>query len=197
MTNERLDDLAAKLWAQHREALEFLVERSPQGGAGIFGRLYEAREQLATEFSAAAETQLVLDDTTRNNIRFAVPEWDTIPEMLSATGWTASNRLLLLELAPSGDRNSIRLRFVLGVGDQKTRERFYGLLQAAGLKSNRRQITTSWTRIATETLVSKLDESEQDPDEILQAVIRKASAYVKREIPKATVALRSAMAQKP
>lgn len=45
LPNDRLDDLAAKLWSQHREALQFLMERSPQGGAGIFGRLYEDRKR--------------------------------------------------------------------------------------------------------------------------------------------------------
>jgi hypothetical protein len=197
LPNERLDDLAAKLWDQHREALLFLMDRSPQGGSGIFGRLYEQREQLARDMSAAAGTTVVLDDSTRTILRFAVPAWDTVPNMLSATGWTGSKRVILIELAPSNGRDAIRMRFVLGPADPTIRQLFYLLLEKGGLKSKRQQITTAWTRIANETLVAKLNESEQDPDTLTADVVRKAIAYMVREVPKATAALRLESGEAP
>lgn len=192
LSNDRLDDLAAKLWSQHREALEFLMERSPKGRSGVFGRLYEEREQLAAELTKAAKTKVVPDDSTRTIIRFAVPEWDTIPHMLSAIDWTESKRLLLLELALNDD--DINLRFVLGKGDPTIREQFYRHLEEAKLQSRRQQLSRAWTRIATETLVSRISESEQEPDDIFQKVIERASKYVDRKVPQATKALH-AMAQ--
>lgn len=193
LPNDRLDDLAAKLWSQHREALLFLMERSPQGGAGIFGRLYDAREELAHTLSTAARVPVVLDDSTRTNIRFAIPAWDMYPNMLKATGWTASNRLLLLELAPDGDRNAIRMRFVIGQGDPAARKQLYGTLDAGGLKSKRTKITDTWTRLATETLVDKLDESEEDPDLIYERVVAKLASFGARMVPKADSALKAAV----
>lgn len=191
LPNDRLDDLAAKLWSQHREALQFLMERSPEGGAGIFGRLYEEREALANRLSEQVGMAVVLDDSTRTNIRFAVPAWDSYPNMLTAADWTASNRLLLLELAPDGDRNAIRVRFVIGQGDPAVRQKLYSALDSAGLKSRRTKITDTWTRLATETLISKLDESEEDPDTVYTQVIERLGSYVARTVPKADAALKA------
>ena len=191
LPNDRLDDLAAKLWSQHREALQFLMERSPQSGAGIFGRLYEDREVLAKRLSEEAEIPIVLDDSTRTNIRFAVPGWDRFPNMLTAENWTASNRLLLLELAPDGDRNAIRVRFVIGQGNPAVRQKLYGVLDSAGLKSKRTKITDTWTRLASETLVSKLDQSDEDPDIVYQQVVEKLASYGARMVPRADAALKA------
>ena len=81
------------------------------------------------------------------------------PNMLTAENWTASKRLLLLELAPDGDRNAIHVRFVIGQGNPAVRKKIYGDLDSVGLKSKRTKITDTWTRLATDTLASKLDRS--------------------------------------
>ncbi|MEJ7776799.1 MAG: PD-(D/E)XK nuclease family protein [Sphingomicrobium sp.] len=187
LPNERLDELAAKLWSQHREALAFLMERSPQGGAGIYGRLFEEKAALASKISEAAGLPVVLDDCTRTNIRFAVPRWDKVRNMCTAVDWTASNRILLLELAASNDRKSISMRLVIGQGDRTVRQQIYAVLERAGLKSGRKQITDTWTRIATE--VTKLDENEEDVDLSYEKVIEKIMGYCTRVLPKADAAL--------
>ncbi|KYC32361.1 hypothetical protein A0J57_10555 [Sphingobium sp. 22B] len=189
LPNDRLEEYAAKLWSQHREALEFLMERSPQGGAGVFGLLYERREELARMLSEAAGVSVVLDDSTRGNIRFAVPRWDGYPDMLTAIRWTSSNRLLLLELAPDGDRNAIRMRFVIGQGDPAIRQKLYAVLEQFGITSRRKTITSAWTRLQTETLVSKLNDSEEDQEVIVEQVIKKVIAYGKSVVPKVDAAL--------
>ena len=190
LPDDRLDDFAAKLWSQHREALEFLMERNPQGGAGVFGRLYDARNELAEILTEAARVPVVLDDCTRGTIRFAVPAWDERPEMLTAIGWTSSKRLLLLELAPDGDRNAIRIRFVIGQGNSDARQRLHSFLDAVGLKSSRKTITKSWTRLATETLATKLNETDEDPEAVYNQLRAKIAAYGKATIPKADEAFR-------
>lgn len=111
--------------------------------------------------------------------------------MLTAENWTASNRLLLLELAPDKDRNAIRVRFVIGQGNPAVRQKLYGVLDSAGLKSKRTKITDTWTRLATETLVSKLDQSDEDPDTVYQQVVEKLASYSARMVPKADAALRA------
>jgi hypothetical protein len=184
LQNERLEELAAKIWSQHREALEFLIEKRPDNGDGIFGLLYQDRAQLAEIMSDAAQTAVVLDDSTRTNIRFAVPAWDSFPGLLTGRNWTASNRLLLLELAPSGDRRSVRLRFVIGSGDANARKKVYSALESAGVaKRGRRQFTDTWTRLATETLARELDDPDLDQSEVLDTIRLGMANYAKSYIP--------------
>lgn len=184
LQNERLEELAARLWSQHREALEFLMEQQPERADGVFGLLYEHRAELAQLMSEASGTTVVLDDSTRNNIRFAVPSWDQYNCVLRGRDWTSSNRLLLIELAPSGDKRSVRMRFVIGSGDQEARRAIYDALDQAGLtKRGRRQFTGTWTRLATETLMRELDEPDADPQEALENIKAAVCKYAKTYIP--------------
>ncbi|WCT80241.1 PD-(D/E)XK nuclease family protein [Novosphingobium humi] len=179
LPNARLDDLAAKLWSQHREALEFLMERSPQVGGGIFGRLYDARKTLAQSLATTAGITVVPDECARSIIRFAVPSWDSYPGMLTAKGWTSSKRLLLIELSANTQRSSIAIKFVIGQvdpADQPARQPIYNALESAALKPARGALKPSWTHIAVTPIANNLNETDDDPeavyDRILAAITR-------------------------
>lgn len=89
------------------------------------------------------------------------------------------------------------MRFVIGQGDPRIRHELYAILEAAGLKSGRKRMTDTWTRVATETLITKLDEADEDPDLLYEQVVGKIAAYGARTLPKANAALKAQIGSAP
>ncbi|EQB11241.1 PD-(D/E)XK nuclease family protein [Sphingobium lactosutens] len=177
LTNERLKEVAEKLWSQHREALEFLMEHKPDQNDGVFGSLHSQRQELAEMMSEASGLRIVLDDCSPSIIRFAVTDWDRMMNFRTAVKWTTSNRAMLVEVQPSNDKKTIRIRVVLGPADHSLRQTFYEELASKGVRlSNRRAITQNYTRLATETVAQGLDDDNKD----VEATVAQAIEAIKR-----------------
>ena len=178
--NEELEKVASRLWSQHKEALDFLMERRPGADGGISGMIYEQRQEIAERLSIAAGLKIVLDDCTARLLRFAVVEWDCLAGMKSSNGWTSSNRILLLEGQWNSDRTKLSMRFVLGPGPQEIRQQMYLKLQDAGAPtSSRREITSVYTRLATEVFRVRSD-AQQDDLQSVERLIGAMQDYVER-----------------
>ncbi|WP_300115577.1 PD-(D/E)XK nuclease family protein [Sphingobium sp.] len=178
LSNERLKELADKLWSQHREALDFLMEHKPDTSDGVFGAFYSRRQELADLMSEASNLRIALDDCSPSIIRFAVTEWDRFENFLTASRWTSSNRIMLIEVQSSGDKKSIRIRVVLGPTNPERRQHYYDTLASGGVKvAKRKTITSSYTRLATENVAQGLDDEEKDVDQILAQGIEVIRRY--------------------
>lgn len=184
LTDDRLRGLAEKLWSQHREALEFLIGHKPDTSDGVFSALNNRRAEIAALASERSGFNIVLDDSTQNIMRFAVREWDVHPDALTATKWTSSNRVLLVEVQSSGDRKSIRVRFVIGPSTPQVRLNYYRALSAVGTLTQRKEITGSWTRILTEKVASGLDDENLDVEETVDRALEKTVAYMVNYVPR-------------
>ena len=186
LSDEKLDALAAKLWAQHREALNFLMARRPNTGSGVFSLLHERRDEVARRLSAASGLEIVPDDSAPSIIRFAVKEWDAFPSFNTAEDWTASKRLILIEMQRDAGGDQFRVRFVLGSGTQDIRTRYYECLVAAGVPTTgRRKITPQWTRLGTRTIQLSDDGEMQSFDYAIAAV----EDFAREMVPPYTAAL--------
>jgi len=183
LKDDNLEALAAKIWSQHKEALEFLMDRRPDGEDGVFAQIYDSREEAAARMSDACGLDVVPDDSTKNIVRFAIKNWDDLPHFLTAQDYTTSNRLVLLELQRSGDKHQLRVRFVLGRGDQDVRMRFLQALADAGQPTTKRNaITTTWTRLGTQSIsIGEDDEGDTAAsyDRVLQMLERYAKEIVR------------------
>lgn len=186
LNDDELDALAAKLWAQHKEALDFLMARRPNAGSGAFSLFHERRDEVARRMSAASGFEVVPDDSAPSIIRFAVKAWDKFPDFNSAEDWTASKRLILIEMQREAGGEQFRIRFVLGSGSQHIRHKYHERLLAAGLPaSSRKKITPQWTRLATRTITLSEDSESQSFDYALGAV----EDFAREMIPPYTAAL--------
>ncbi len=184
LPNEHLERLAAKLWSQHREALEFLMEHRPDADEGLYGMLYAARDDLAAVMSKASGMTVITDDSPPSNMRFAIQDWDQLPDFLTAQRWTSSNRLMLIEIQRSGDKRHIRIRLVIGPGEQEARLRYYQALADAGVQvSKRAKLSPQWTRVASRNLVSSLSEETEDVAGLFEKVVAKIGAYAGEILP--------------
>ncbi len=178
LSNERLEALAASLWAKHREALEYLVEQRPDAASDVFRQLFEEREAMAKEFSAISSLEIVPDHSSPSYVRFAIPAWDGIPGFLTAKRWTENGRVLLIELAKGG-ANTVRIRFQLGPGDMATRERIYTALKDDGADVGARgRLTHEWNRLASTTIVKLKDNDALDVEATVAAVKKAAVSFV-------------------
>lgn len=183
LTDERLEEIAARLWSQHREALEFLMDRRPDAADGVYGRLREQRDEIAVLMSEMSGLKIVTEDSPRSSTRFAILSWDSLPDFLTAKRWTPSNRIMLIELAQSGDKRSVSMRFVLGPGDTETRRQYHRALSDAGVQlGSRREITGSWTRLAGVNLAKLTESEEGDVEATVARALTTISEYARKTI---------------
>ncbi len=115
LENEKLEALAAALWKKHREALEFLAARQPDENNGFFNSLKDRDKEIAQRASRADLT-FVPDHHATNRVRFGVKEWDQLPFGTSAEGFTASKRLIIIELMPFDSKSASGIKAVLTLG---------------------------------------------------------------------------------
>lgn len=189
LTDNRLKDLAEKLWAQHREALEFLVSHKPETSDGVFASLYNRRADMARLASERSGLTVVLDDSTQSIVRLAIKEWDSYPDALTAVKWTSTNRVLLIEVQSGGDKKSIRVRFVIGPSTPEVRLNYYSALSTVGKLTQRKEITSNWTRILTEKVASELDDENLDIDKTADGAFNKIVGYIVGQAPRLGQAL--------
>ena len=181
LTDEELDAVAARIWDQHREALEFLMDRQPDSGDALTASLYDNLEEIAERMSEQSGLTIVPDDSSANLQRFAIKEWDQLDDFLTAQNWTSSKRIVLLEIQRSGtNRETLRMRFVLGPSSPEVRQRYFQQLEGAGVPTTtRREITGQFTRLASIQLARNLSGDEETA---MQNVLSRIDRYAREEV---------------
>ncbi len=191
LRNNELEVLARKIWAQHREALETLYNYSPDLNGEILDMLGSKHGQIAKELSDHTGYQIVTDDSTRTILRFAIKDWDNYQPLLTGDGeWTTSGRVFLIELMQWG-KNQFRISFVIGPGDQDTREAIYqSVLKNPKLKIGRRTATanTKWKHLsATVVLKSKqvtdAENAGTEAEALLPQIIKSCKKFLDADFP--------------
>ncbi len=181
LTDERLEKLARDLWARHRAALEFLADRRPDGMSDAIKLLSDRREEMAKALSVATGLDVICDDSTPRVLRFAVPAWDAAPDMLSSENWTASRRLILVELR-SWPR-AMGAYLVLGPGDAAARERLHARLVAGGAPVNKQErIGRFWKRLASRTLTRVKEDEEINAEAVAQKAEKDFLAFMPAQL---------------
>lgn len=178
LSDERMEELARKLWAQHGEALEFLSQRRPDLRGSIVADIYDKRTSVAVTLSEHAGLTMVADHSTPNIVRFAVSDWNDVPGMSSGTGWKPSNQLLLFEISKTG-KNSITCRFELGPGDANLRQAIFDALKAAGADvGGNWELSPQWRQLANATLLKVTDDDGKDFTSLVSLIIEKAQKFL-------------------
>jgi len=170
--DDRMETLAAGLWREHREALEFLMERRPDDRYAVLTMLLSRKEEAATRLSQTTGLDIQADHSTKSNVRFAIADWDRFPVMRTAEGWTPSKRLLLIEVRESG--GSTRVQFVLGPGPGRIK--VFDALKLAGADiGGTHSIGEKFRQLANAAIA--VDEAE-DSEGKFEAVIGGIAAFI-------------------
>lgn len=152
LVDERMEDLARGLWREHREALEFLMERRPDPISELLSELWAKRDAVAAILSQRIGMEVVADQSTKAIVHFAVKEWDSVPGMLSGTYWKEAKRVLLCEVHRYA-KDRIRVLFQICPGDLDARRVIFEAFKGAGLSvGGNWDLNPQWRQLASMNL---------------------------------------------
>lgn len=107
MPNTEIAELCRKIYAEHKRAIDLIIEHRPEGGEEVF---YKIRELV--EGNSVFELE---DSTGIHRVRFAVCAWDAIPGIRTSSGWTRSKRVILFEVQNNlSEDGRVRLKLYVG-----------------------------------------------------------------------------------
>ena len=125
LENEKLEALAARIWAQHEEALEILYDHWPDRAGDLMIELSERSKELANLLSKNTNLSIIQDTSSANYLRFHVTDWDEYDGFCSEnTSWVESGAILIIELYMT-NAGDLKSAFVIGPGDTTVREELY------------------------------------------------------------------------
>lgn len=190
LSDQRMEDLARKLWREHGEALEFLVSRKPDILSEVYQRLADQRVSIAARLSKDSGVDIEADHSTKTEIRFAFCDWDRVPGMCDGTGWKPSKRLVLLCLRRDLKNSTSRIQFYLGPGPKEHRQTIFDALRMhdAAIAGNW-GIQNSWRQLAFVDVQAPLD--DETSDEYLDRLVTELEQFVQIHLPSYGAAMRS------
>lgn len=174
LTDDRLEQLAEGLWREHREALEFLIERRPDTKYALLGVLGSRQTEVAERLSASTGLNIEGAHSTKSVTRFAVTDWENYPGMLSGSNqWSPSKQMLLLEVRSSAGVNKIQ--FTLGSGE--TRQRLFDALRKVGAAVGFGQELGTYKSRQLANVSFKADET-MTPEETFDKLLDAITAFI-------------------
>lgn len=184
VSDDKLEELANNLWARHKEALNFLMERRPDRLRGIFQSLTAETRQITEEINRAGTFQFINEPSKHPSIlRFACSAWDVLPRFKSGTGWTESGRILMFELKK--EKESINGYLYLGpcAADIKS-------AISERLWPGQRVLKAQWIQIAKAVLYS---EETNEAVEVLSSITKYFAEFCQSTALKVTPLLTTAL----
>jgi hypothetical protein len=183
LSDQRMEELARKLWREHGEALEFLVSRRPDVLSEVYQSLTDQRFAIAERLSEQLGTTVEADHSTKNEIRFGFKNWDAAPGMLEGVGWKPSKRLMLLLIKRDLRSGTSRIMFYLGRGPQARRQALFDALKQAGAPIDGNWgIAEAWRQLTAKDVAAPIDQDtagsyqerlESELDRFLEANFKK------------------------
>ncbi|MFI5408067.1 PD-(D/E)XK nuclease family protein [Kaistia sp. UC242_56] len=173
LEDDRLDNLARKLWSRHGEALAFLADNRPDAVGNLFASLRDRRQDIAERISGPNRGMAPDFDQT-NVLRFGFKPWDELPGFRSAQ-WTETKRLILLELKREGTKLVAYL--YLGPGQSNDRERYWSAVEGARLHRPTSRPGREWMCLAKSEIFKSKENDEIDVEVSIELVISALSAF--------------------
>ncbi len=161
------EELARKLWAQHGEALDFLVRHRPMPIREMFLALKDRASEVA---AAASNTDMTVveEEHSTSIIRFGIQEWDKIRGFKSADDWTTSRRLILLEI--KFDASGIDAYAYIAQSENSARARILSNLFKSKLISKSAAESDGWASLISAEIFRPTDVYGFEREEALAAV---------------------------
>jgi hypothetical protein len=193
VTDERLEELAQRLWSKHGAALAYLAERRPKRGLrAVFELLNEQRVQTAAKIGSSDVT-LQADVSSNSIVRFVVPAWDSLPGFLKASGWGSIKRIMVFELKLEGEYANGYL--YLGPAPAEVRQPYLDILNAHRYKPDQ-AAGTKWTCIAKQEIYGPASDNI-DVDAAAQEVVAALREFCRSEVNRITPLLKQVVVPPP
>ncbi|ESY44735.1 hypothetical protein X747_05400 [Mesorhizobium sp. LNJC384A00] len=177
LEDERLEEIARKIWAHHKEALSFLADRRPDAVGNLFDVIKDRKSEIESAINDVGLT-LIPDTDHRANTRFAFKSWDKLPQFRTST-WTESKRLILLELKREGQKFNAYL--YLGPGEEFSRNEYVVLLEKKRLHRPNARAGKDWMCLAKSEIFGARSDDEIDFEMSIE-LIKKSLQIFSRKI---------------
>ena len=188
-------ELARRLWAEHSEALEFLIrQRREQPLQSILDTIGDRAEEFA-EAASLPRLRIVTDDAQDDIVRFAVEQWDELPGFRDGTGWTDSGRVMLIEIKPIGRGRIAAFVYTGPTTTPALRTELTNRLTVATATRKKVLPTSKHARLAEMTLFEVDDPFNIDERAAVEAIASSFSLFVSTVISSFDKALRDADAK--
>ncbi len=161
MPDNEIAQLCRKIYTDHRRAIDLIIEHRPEGGEDVFDKLRELIDQ---------RPDFELDHSDVHRIRFAVPAWDSLPDM-KTSNWTPSKRFVLFEAKNNVDGTErVQLKLFLGPTPSRIREELFGHVQGAkeAFRHSRRELGEKWAQVYNIELLGSDDVQQDDKLKMLE-----------------------------
>lgn len=171
--DRELEQICRQIYNKHKKALDLIFEYKPDLYSDISNDLQELIKSTPG---------LILDDSNKTYVRFTTEVLDKHFKK-NGKGWTSSKRLLLFEF--QNKDNKLVLKFIIGPGDQETRERVYNT--AVGHKDifdPAGKFTMEYTQILKKEFLGKYFDEEYDHQEIKKQIEFKFSRFLENDLVK-------------
>ncbi|MGX8010093.1 PD-(D/E)XK nuclease family protein [Mesorhizobium sp. ORM8.1] len=176
LEDERLEEIARKIWAHHSEALSFLADRRPDAVGNLFDTIKDRKSEIETAINAAG-IAVVPDADHRANARFAFKNWDDLPQFRTST-WTESKRLILLELKRESQKFNAYL--YLGPGDEISRAKYLELLDKKRMHRPNARPGKDWMCLAKSEIFTARHDDEIDFDVSVDMIKKSLQNFAKK-----------------
>lgn len=185
LTDDRLEQLAAGLWREHREALEFLMERRPDEKYALLTVLSDRKKEAARLLSEQTTLTIVPAYTVKSAVRFAISNWDQYPGMLSGSkSWNPSRQMMLVQVL----KTNTGAKVMLTLGSGVTRQALFQQLVASGADVGDAKDAGNDSKMLASTLFKHDEElsSEETFDKLVAAI----AAFIDKHAAKYEAALK-------
>lgn len=174
LEDRELDELAARLWKEHKEALEFLLTKKTDPITEFFRSFRQDGRPFLDKVAVFLNERIGdgkhgfsadSNNGTLRKPRFTVDAWNDWEPLKSGDGsWTKNQHLIAWEIKENNGR--LFLNSILGPGDDVMRQRIYDQLQRyreansqeAGWST--RSLSKVWFTMSGKVLIENLDEIE-------------------------------------
>jgi hypothetical protein len=168
MADEKVKSLCAKIYKQHKQAIDLIIDNLPDQRALITQHLTELIH----------EQKFILDKCTATYIRFIPPTIDN--SYFKGSSWTPSGRMLLFEFVVS--RDSVVLILQMGLGDALKRKRIHEFATSAIPPFQvEKSLYDKWQSLYRKVIVDEFD-SGTDERDIRKAIDLKWQEFLDHDL---------------
>lgn len=170
MADEQIKMLCERLYRQHRQAIDLIVEYMPKPKEIVREKLKEL---------IRANGALILDECTATQVRF-IPKSLDLPYFQCGERWTSSKRIFLFEFVVD---KSLCFFVELGPGDPERRERICNFAMANEKTFQLGKLFyEGWQSLLKKQIVERLDE-DLDTAQLAQRIESKWEEFVESDLP--------------
>lgn len=173
MADEKITELCRKIYRQHKQAIDLIIQNLPDARGAIRERLIKLIQ--------AREGQLILDDCTKGLVRFISKALDN-PSFHCGRDWTTSKRVFLFEFQISQER--VQLIIQMGPGNPRMRKRIHEFAVAnPKVFRAEKKLYEQWQTLFKKPIVETID-AAIDHDELLRTVELKWEEFLEKDLPR-------------